>query len=372
MFTAGDKRLLLAAICDFGWGSLGKCRLILDCLGPTDVALFGNVGVNRAATRLLASHHRFVDRPPGTAEVALVINDPAAANAIADLGVPVIYVDSLPYLWANESEIPASGKTAYYCAQKFPSDRVALSRALSGRTDIRWIDPIVPPPVYRRGGHGTVVNVGGLHSHLAGDTVEAYLRLVLVPLAEQLRAADRSVLAVCGNLSAGSVEMLRAILGEGTRIGPQSPYEFQRLLQDADLLVTSPGSTTILQAITIGVPTLLLPPQNLSQVLNSILYAAPAAPRLDWPSDVMSTERVEQLRPLGEDAVLSYMYGSIAAAAQSPTLLACVADAVRKAVLLAPPEGVLDPSLRSLGRNGASQVAQLIKQAMLAPIARPS
>jgi hydroxymethylcytosylglucuronate/cytosylglucuronate synthase len=367
--TLGDDRLLLAAISDFGWGSLGKCRLILDKLDPAGVALFGGAGINRVAKELLAPRHRFVDRPAETATVALVINDPIAANAIGDLGVPVIYVDSLPYLWATDAEIPAAGKVAYYCAQKFPVDRVALSAPLQKRPGIHWIDPIVPPPAHRPGGRGIVINVGGLHSHLVGDTVQSYLRLVLVPLVEELAAAGRPILAVCGNLDADAVQMLRGA-ADMAAVGPQSPYDFQQRLKEADWLITSPGSTTILQAISLSIPVVLLPPQNLSQMLNARLYSAPDAPRLNWPTSVIDPDRVERLRPEGEDAVLEYIYRSISAAAGRPDASRDVADSIRNAVRTAPKDGVLDPTLRSLGTSGAAQVAQLIKQAMLAPIAR--
>jgi hypothetical protein len=55
---------------------------------------------------------------------------------------------------------------------------------------------------------------------------------------------------------------------------------------DADLLITSPGSTTILHAMAINLPTLLLPPQNLSQILNARLCSKPGADTMQWPASV--------------------------------------------------------------------------------------
>ena len=193
---------LVVAVCDFGWGSLGKLRLILDHLPQTDVALYGDVGINAIATDLLAPRHRFIERSPKGAPVALVINDPAAAHGIAELGVPVIYVDSLPYLWATPEEVPAPDAVALYCAQKFPPDRLPVSEPLQHRSGVEWIDPIVPALRHRQGGEGVVISVGGLYSHLAGATVDAYLSLVLFPLVEILVDSGSPVSAICGNLTA--------------------------------------------------------------------------------------------------------------------------------------------------------------------------
>jgi hypothetical protein len=96
--------------------------------------------------------------------------------------------------------------------------------------------------------------------------------------------------------------------------------------------VTSPGSTTILQAISIRLPTLLLPPQNLSQILNVQLFSLPGAPTMNWPASVMSTETIEQLRPQGEDAVLTYIYQSISDAARSMQATADVMATIQAAV----------------------------------------
>jgi hydroxymethylcytosylglucuronate/cytosylglucuronate synthase len=363
--------ILLAAVCDFGWGSLGKFRLILDHLPATEVALYGDAQINAIAADLLRERHRFVPLSPERTGVALVINDPAAANRIAEQGLPVIYVDSLPYLWSTPDEIPARHNVAIYCAQKFPVGRLPVSKVLTERGDVQWVDPIVPTSGYRNGGQGVIVNVGGLHSHLVGDTVAAYLQLVLTPLLRELRRWSMPVLGVCGNLPADYQREVRERFPECKAVGPTSPYEFERLLRDADLLVTSPGSTTILQALSLNLPTLLLPPQNLSQILNTRLFSRPSAPSMAWPISVIQPDRIEELRPEGEDEVLAYIYGSICAASASEAAARDVASTIRIALRDRPKDGVLDAALRALGSNGAAQVAQRIRQAMLAPLPRP-
>lgn len=362
--------LVAAAACDFGWGSLGKLRLILDALPGVEVALQGEAAFLETARALLGDSSRFVHKPAEEANVGLVINDPAAAYAFAGRGLPIVYVDSLPYLWAKASEVPARDAVALYCAQSFPGRSLARTSPLAGRGDLVWVDPIVPPARRRTGGGGVVVNVGGLHSHLAGGAVEAYLSLIVLPLAERLAAAGRPVAAVCGNLPARFRERLAALLPGRPPVGAQLGADFDTLLRRADLLITSPGSTTLLQASAMRLPTLLLPPQNLSQILNAALFARPDARPIQWPAEILDLERVEALRPEGEDAALAYIYGAIARAAVVPALAGQAAEVVAAGLADAPAEGLLRHPPRE-GWRGAEQVAQRLRQAILAPLPRP-
>lgn len=368
--TTGQPKLL-AAIRHFGWGGLGKLRLILDQLSQAQVALYGGGRISDLTEELLGPHHKFIDYPPQQADAAVVINDAPAANKIADLGIPVIYVDSLPYTRQTDAEIPVLDRLACYCAQKYPIERAPLvSPSLQRWSAIEWIDPIVPARRSRRGGRGIVVNLGGLHTYdvsgIETDVVErsvaAYLTLVLFPLAELLHATGRKVFAVCGNLSADECRQLRALLPGCDAIGPQTPYAFESTLAEADLLITSPGNTTILQAMSIGLPTLLLPPQNFSQVLHGRIYAKPGVPILQWPASVVDPAEIERLRPQGLTAVLRYIHPSIASADASPQLRDDVRTIIRRALESAPADGVLDQDVCRLGFSGAAQVARLITE----------
>jgi hydroxymethylcytosylglucuronate/cytosylglucuronate synthase len=363
---------LLVAIRYFGWGPVGKVRLILEKLPQARLALYGDARTISLTTKLLGSRHKFIEHPPQRSDVALVIHDRPAVKSIADLGVPVVYVDSLPYMRVTDADTPALDKVACYCAQKYPVERLPLASPLLQRwPGIKWVDPIVPPSQSRRGGRGIVIHVGGLRNYviprvdgeLVDSAVEAYLNLVLFPLVGVLHAAGRKVSAVCGNLSPDSCRRLRALLPECDAIGPQTPYAFERMLSDADLLITSPGSTTILHAMAISLPTLLLPPQNLSQILNARLYSKPGADTMQWPASVLGGgAKIEQLRSQGLNAALPYIYQSIANAAASQEVANEVATVIRTAINNAPDDGVLHDCLPALGARGAAQVAQLITQ----------
>jgi hydroxymethylcytosylglucuronate/cytosylglucuronate synthase len=368
------KFSLLAASRHIGWGGVGKLRLILEKLPSAHVVFHGDEHATALKKDFLGSHHKFEARPPAQFDVALVINDAASANSIAALNVPIVYVDSLPYMRVTDDDIPELAKVAYYCAQKYPIELLPLTIPLLRKGhDISWIDPIVPIPQSRRGGRGIVINVGGLYTYniaglpsdLANDAVDAYLNLVVFPLVDLLQRSDRKISAICGNINADTCRRLRTIVPDSVAVGPQSPYAFERILADADLLITSPGSTTILQAVSINLPTLLLPSQNRSQFPNALIYSKPDADVMQWPASVLDAAKLERLLSKGVVALNSYIYKSMIAAATSRELSDEVSTMIRKAVLNAPDDGVLNPQLSALGIAGADQVAQLVKQVAL-------
>ena len=371
MISVQPKFSLLAATRSIGWGAVGKLRLILEKLPSAQIALYGDERTIALKKEFLGTHHEFDAHPSGRFDVALVINDPAQANAIADLEVPVVYVDSLPYVHRTDSDIPELAKIACYCAQKYPIDVFPLTSPLLRQWhDISWVDPIVPAPQSRRGGSGVVINVGGLYIYnvaglpdqLASDAIDAYLSLVLFPLVEFLQKSGRKISAICGNLNAGACKRLRAMVPDRVAVGPQPPQVFERILRDADLLMTSPGSTTILQAMSIDLPTLLLPSQNRSQLFNAQVYAKPGADVAQWPENVLDLAELERLRSQGISALNGHIFKSMVAAANSPSLSDKVSTVIRNAVIHAPGDGVLNPRLHALGIAGADQVAELVKQ----------
>jgi hydroxymethylcytosylglucuronate/cytosylglucuronate synthase len=360
--------VLLASACDFGWGSLGKLRLILEELPGVAVALDTGSSLSPTVRSMLGDRHGFTECKPEAACAGLVINDPKAADELTNCRLPVIYLDSLPYLWTTRAEIPRA--VAVYCAQKSPADLPADS-PLADRNNITWVDPVVPRARRRPGGSGIVINVGGLHSHLSGNSTNAYVQLAVMPLVRLLANASYPVAAVCGNLPQWAVRALSTLFPEQTKIGPQAPQKFEQTLARADALITSPGSTTLLQAAAIGLRTSLLPPQNLSQILNAELFSSPATPNCAWPPSVIDRTKVDSLRPAGEDAVLQYIYGQIVQAAQDGATEATMATRFATVLPELTTGSEAPANVTALGFNGASQVARVVRQAMLAPLPRP-
>ncbi|QBY00140.1 hypothetical protein E2K80_04805 [Rhodophyticola sp. CCM32] len=362
------KTLVIAA-CHFGWGSLGKLRLILEELPPHRLILYDMPPMTTKILSLEAMHHEIVSSPPATADAALVINDPGQANALVGLGLAVVYVDSLPYMWASVDEVPAAGTTVVYCAQRYPKDVLPLAACLASRPDLRWVDPIVPGSHRRTGGAGVLVNVGGVHSHLSGDNTFDYVELVLPGVLDGLAEAGVQVAGVCGNIGGDWEAEVKVRFGNAVATGVQSGSVFERLLKSCDLLVTSPGSTTVLHAMQIDLPTLLLPPQNLSQILNAQLYLRADSTAFSWPESVLSMPSIAALRPMGEEAVVHAIYSALSKARRDELLSNETTEYLRSAFNPIQAEGHTCTFFDRDGARGAHQVAQIVRQVCLAPFA---
>jgi hydroxymethylcytosylglucuronate/cytosylglucuronate synthase len=371
--TIQSKFSLLAATRHIGWGGVGKLHLILEKLPSADIVLHGDDAAVAMTKRFLGKQHTFAASPPPKFDAALVVNDPVAADSAASRGIPVVYVDSLPYMRTG-NDVPKFSSVVHYCAQKYPIDLFPITNPLlQSWEDIKWIDPIVPVPQARRGGGGVVISVGGLYVHnltgmasnLMSASVDSYLELVIPPLVEFLQRSNKTILAICGNINEEWCRRIRALVPGSVAVGPQHSSAFDRLLTEADLLITSPGSTTILQAMSIDLPTLLLPPQNRSQLVNAEIFSKRDATIMRWPRSVLDLDELKKTRANGLAAENNYIYQSIIGAARSTSDAAEIGEEISNGILGAADDGVLDPALHALGIAGADQVAQLVEQVAL-------
>ncbi|MFE9454113.1 hydroxymethylcytosylglucuronate/cytosylglucuronate synthase [Streptomyces sp. NPDC006739] len=377
-------RIIVSAV-DFGWGSAGKLSSVLQAL--TSRAALEVIGVGTELGRpVLAGHGitewRRVDPRRDVAgvatlvaetavDLAVVVLDPVLATTLQVAGCPVVYIDSLPFLWTEHDPLPVD--VALYCAQRTLPLPPAADRALARVKNLVWVAPIVPEaaqePVPRSaadpgadGGY-TVVNLGGLHSPFTHAGDHSYQRLVLEAALNALADLDATHVVITGNVEPTSVPAPPARLTVETRSCPHA--EFTQLLARAAGVLTSPGLTTILELAALGRNAVLLPPQNLSQVFNGDLVALGCDNRLriPWPEAVLRREEILAWHRRGEDFAVERIRSRItAAAASSDTLRSAVRsltteinNAVRWAC-----DGA--PSFSSIAQDfgGADQVAQAI------------
>ena len=119
MFVAPTFSLLVA-IRHIGRGAIGKLRLIVERLPNARVTIRDDAHAVALTRDYLGPPHVIEASPPAKFDVSLVINDPPAVNGITDLGVPVVFLDSLSYVRKNDAEFPPLDRVACYCAQKYP------------------------------------------------------------------------------------------------------------------------------------------------------------------------------------------------------------------------------------------------------------
>ncbi|MFE7300477.1 hydroxymethylcytosylglucuronate/cytosylglucuronate synthase [Streptomyces sp. NPDC057579] len=404
---------------EFGWGSSGKLSAVLTALRERSGRPLRLVGLASGLGRpLLAGQgiERWYDLPaaagPARAAVAevvrdervraaLVVLDGAAAKALEGAGVPTVFVDSLPFLWTEGDRDALPLEVSAYCAQRCAELPDACRGVLGSVRDLRWVEAVIgsaePVPARARRsaprpGGRALVNLGGLHAPGLGDWTR-YPGIVVPAALAALAAYGVHEVHVAGNLPRELVERLAAgvfhvkpaAAAPMTVTAGALPHgEFLARLADCEVLLTSPGLTTLLEAGSLGVPTVCLPPQNLSQIFNGRFHsrAVGADVRVVWPSAVFAEETAMALRAGGEDAALRVVYDGIAAAygagdpaadcASPDPYLAPGAGGARPEVVAAVRDGVL-AALRTAGRgadwggltrgtgtNGAAQVADTV------------
>jgi hydroxymethylcytosylglucuronate/cytosylglucuronate synthase len=221
--------------------------------------------------------------------------------ALTELSVPVVYVDSIPYLWHRGDRVP-SGVAAYLAQQPLvlPDHCWPVLRSISS---LRWIEAIVPTgpdvPARVRRREGVVVNLGGLGSSARPAHLAPYPAVVLPPVLRALESMGHPVTVTC---SPAGVESVRAVIDAASarvpvRVVALDHRGFLETLSAAQLLLTSPGLTTILEAGVVHVSTLLLPPQNLSQFVNlAVLEGLADAAVLHWPVETLRLPFIERCR----------------------------------------------------------------------------
>ncbi|UUS34517.1 hydroxymethylcytosylglucuronate/cytosylglucuronate synthase [Streptomyces changanensis] len=414
---AAEPTTIALAGAEFGWGSSGKLSAVLSALaergsdGPLRLVGIGS-GLGRP---LLAAHpvETWYDLPESGGDTfdtvrrivrservaaALVVLDGPLAMALEATGVPTVFVDSLPFLWTDGDRRDLPLDVSVYCAQRCVELPPECRDVLDSVRALRWVDAIVatpsgrprrtgPEPATRGPGERpaapaearrepagppavpyrkALINLGGLRAPRLADWSH-YPRLVVPAAVEALAAEGVGEVHIAGNVPSD----LGARLAGGrpgtprTTAGPLSHRAFLDRLAETDVLLTSPGLTTLLEADGMGVPTVCLPPQNLSQVFNGRFHsrAVGADVRTRWPEDVFAEDDALALRAEGEDHALTLIYGSIAETATGPGADAArrrLRDAIRGALRTAGTHQGWGGLASQVGTGGAAQVADAV------------
>jgi hydroxymethylcytosylglucuronate/cytosylglucuronate synthase len=326
------------AVCgvDFGWGSAGTLIAIVKALkarAGDDVEVFGlgtSLGQRIFPSGLVSSWIDADTRQPGALEGTLrelepdgglVVLDPEAADEFEAAGCPVVYVDSLPYLWTEHDRMPT--RVTRYCAQRSVPVPARARQVLDRFRPLVWVEPIVAPGITERttteiDRETAVVNVGGIHSPLADASGAAsYLAVVLPPVAEALVGMGVRTLLLAGNVAPEDVPRVAGLAVE--RIAaPQS--EFFAAVDRARYVLTSPGLNTLLELASRRPSAVVLPPQNLSQFYHHWHVASVLGPEftVGWPDKVVTAHDIRTWHDAGEEFAVGQIYEVIRRAAVRP------------------------------------------------------
>ncbi|MGW4562120.1 hydroxymethylcytosylglucuronate/cytosylglucuronate synthase [Streptomyces sp. NPDC004561] len=375
----GEDPVVAVAGVQFGWGSVGKIAAVMDVLRARHGDRLGFVGLASALGRPVLGAHpldAWLDVPADDGEfaalvatrrisAALVVLDPELASRLQSVGVPVVYLDSLPFLWTDRDELPVEVEA--YCAQLCPALPRACWSSLRRIRSLHWVGPVVgmaghdgPTPVPGR----AVLNLGGLESPFRDGDDNAYLSLVLDSALTALRDQGFRDVIVTGNVDLDRLPPTPASTGLSIRGGRLPRGEFLEALRTAELVVTSPGRTTLLETASLNQRCVVLPPQNLSQIVNAADVAGQVDPRIvvGWPADVVDEAVLDTHKARGEAEAVRYLYGRIAAAAQQrsehrPWLTARLNEAIEAS---GRPGARMAAFSGPTGGDGATEVADVV------------
>lgn len=317
------KKNIIVGTNNFGLGPVGKLSSIVislsdkynfyACGNSFDLNIF-NKGVFKDV--LFSNDKRLISKYIETNKIqyAIVVLDVSLATILMELNVKVIFVDSLPFMWTEadiqEGLLPLNATV--YCAQKCCNLTPASKKVLSQINNLIWINPI--KNVYTNkfkpfNDEYIHINVGGLHSPVGNG--ESYIKTVIIPL---LKIFDNeNIIISCGTNAKKSIlnEIKRLKLDiKNFKIETLTQKDFISSIYNAKLFVTSPGLTTIYETESLHKPTILLPPQNLSQFYN-IQYAKKILDKykiITWETEKLNINYLKNILPKGETYVVDKIY----------------------------------------------------------------
>ena len=246
----------------------------------------------------------------------VVVLDVELAKILMSLSIKVLFVDSLPFMWTqadiDEGLLPLEAD--YYCAQKCINLTKASEKVLSQIKNLIWINPIQnkPDDKYRPFDDNYIhINVGGLHSPIGNG--ESYIQTVLIPVINVLNKLNKNVLITGGDNAKRTILKVfkeNNIDIKNIKIETLIQEQFLSAVKYSTIFLTSPGLTTIYETSSLKKPTLLLPPQNLSQFYN-IEYAKKIIDRykiLNWNTKKLNYEYLQEIFDKGETYVVEQIY----------------------------------------------------------------
>lgn len=272
-------KMLCSAVA-FGLGPTGKLCSIVNACKQIDWYLCGDeidefvfkrdVFKDRLFSRKKSDIKNYIDKY--NIKNALVILDGELANLYVKLGLTVIYVDSLPFMWQESDvingDVPLD--VDYYCAQiNYGKPNSEILKKAKNLVDV---GPILPVTKFKRinNKYDVIVNLGGLC--IDGSVSTNYLDSIIPSIIKYVNNNNYKCLITCG-MSAGDYIKKNYIIKNSIVIDNLEHEKFLNTIYSNDKIITTAGLTTILEISKMDKSIILLPPNNLSQYYNQEIAA---------------------------------------------------------------------------------------------------
>lgn len=274
-----NKKNILAVTSCFGLGPVGKLSAIVEASKNDfnwfasgeefDINIFNDkkVFVDKYFTMDKTEIKKFIDKY--NIKYALVVLKNKMARLLLELGVKVIYVDSLPFMWSIEDA--KTGKIPYnvdcYCAQKTIELSKQSNNLFADVKNLVWVNPIINTNNNNLDNDESeefiLINIGGLHSPTTDgfDYVEVVVKSIV--------DFYRHIKVIITTSSKASCELVKYFQEySNVSIKVLTQKDFLGYIKNSKIFFTSPGLTTMLESRCVVDKVIFLPPQNISQFYN--------------------------------------------------------------------------------------------------------
>lgn len=284
---SADQRPIALCPEAFGYGPASKAHSVALAAGiDTCLGICGGVAAEYlrrngllvrqadSAEDMISAIHSGEVKP----DVAAVFLNPEWAARLSDQ-LPTFFVDSLAFMWdaALVERLPKLSRCTHIVQDVLGAGDAARTVGLKNVVTVEPIVDLSYVPVSRE---PIVASLGGQVIHGSTGHIPGYTRLVLKLLADAY--GERGVLALTGSGAASVISDTGS--NAGLRIYGAPRTEAIGYFRTANVVVSSPGLTTLLEVSALDVPCIPLPPQNYSQclILDEVANRSPYALHPAW------------------------------------------------------------------------------------------
>ncbi|OTA14957.1 hypothetical protein Xvie_03204 [Xenorhabdus vietnamensis] len=201
--------------------------------------------------------------------------NPGSINFVAQLGTPIIYIDTLFWMWDNlHVDLYQTEKTFI---QNFHGVEQNIEKFRDKLGDYQVIPPILPdslqqcmtddyPPA-----EGVLITLGGIDT-VYTDTTDFYYHFLQELLSIPNLKNETNITIAGGGKTIGNLANMLAKTHPHVHVGCFARHDFLQKLRRARKVLSNPGLTTFYECIALNKDVFFLPPQNYSQQLQLEVY----------------------------------------------------------------------------------------------------
>ncbi|PHM38370.1 hypothetical protein [Xenorhabdus innexi] len=207
---------------------------------------------------------------------SLYINNtsPGSINFVAQLGTPIIYIDTLFWMWGNlHVDLHQTEKTFI---QNFHGIERNITKFADKLGDYQVIPPIISDSLQQyivddSPQEGVLITLGGIDT-VYTDTTGFYEHFLQELLTTPSLKNETDITIAGGGRTILNLENILAKTHPHIHVGCFSRHDFLQKLHRARKVLSNPGLTTFYECVALNKDVFFLPPQNYSQQLQLEVY----------------------------------------------------------------------------------------------------